>query len=193
MIEPRVECIDEGFLREWLAQLAGRAEEADRRIADATIELEKRIEPLRRQAAIARDMMQHVQQMLDLLTTNVVSAAQGQRGTPTNSPPRVLSDIACEVLRELGSPTHFRDLADAIAQRGHDIRGRDPGTYLIAYIGRDPRFVRVKRGTYALVEWGAKKSPAKGKSRSTRKPAARGRRKETKRSPTPDNAGGYAA
>ena len=66
---------------------------------------------------------------------------------------RKTSDIAYEVLKNTGIPMYYKDLYEAILQTGFEIRGKDPATNLIAHISPDPRFKRVKRGTYALKEW----------------------------------------
>lgn len=64
-----------------------------------------------------------------------------------------LPDKAFEVLQELGAPTYYVDLHDAMVERGIDIPGKNPPANLLTQIGQDPRFMRVERGTYALVEW----------------------------------------
>ena len=62
--------------------------------------------------------------------------------------------------------TYYRDLAASMIEKGYSIRGADPATHLLAYIGKDPRFVKVKRGVYALAEWKPKRLRKKNNRRN---------------------------
>jgi hypothetical protein len=64
-----------------------------------------------------------------------------------------LSDRAFAILKETGKPWHYRQLADKLREIGVHIPGNDRAANLLSHIGRDERFHRVKRGTYALAEW----------------------------------------
>ena len=54
---------------------------------------------------------------------------------------------------EPGVAIHYRDLVAELENRGITISGRDPGLNLVAYIHKDERFFRPKRGMYGLKEW----------------------------------------
>jgi hypothetical protein len=64
-----------------------------------------------------------------------------------------LSDCAFALLKETGKPWHYRQLAEKLREVGVHIPGNDRAANLLAHIGRDGRFQRVRRGTYALAEW----------------------------------------
>ena len=65
-------------------------------------------------------------------------------------------DVAWEVLIEAAKPMHYSELLAEIKKRGISVGGRDPGSTLIAYLGRDKRFCKapeIKRGVWKLKEW----------------------------------------
>lgn len=67
--------------------------------------------------------------------------------------PRTISDQIYKVLRDHGQPMHFADMASgvqALRQPGSVVSVRSVHNELV----RDPRFVAVARGTYALRAWG---------------------------------------
>jgi hypothetical protein len=73
----------------------------------------------------------------------------GPRGTGSPSEMRA-EDIAAEVLSERG-PLHYRDLWDAVAQRGGNIVSGNPAAVLLTRISRDDRFAKDQsRGVYRL-------------------------------------------
>lgn len=67
--------------------------------------------------------------------------------------PRGVRDKAYAVLAKAGKPMHFREAATAIAKFGWSDRRAHPQTVHNELI-KDPRFVLVGRGLYALAEWG---------------------------------------
>jgi hypothetical protein len=69
-----------------------------------------------------------------------------------HSAQRNLADAAYELLSETRLEYHYRDLAEELLRRGVLIKGRDPAVNLIAHLVRDGRFIRPKRGVYALKE-----------------------------------------
>lgn len=71
---------------------------------------------------------------------------------PTISP-RGVRDKAFAVLSKVGSPMHFRDVAGAIDKAGWVKKRAHPQTVHNELI-KDPRFVLVGRGLYALKDWG---------------------------------------
>lgn len=75
------------------------------------------------------------------------------RATSPNIRTRGVKDYAFLVMRRHGSPMHFKEVADAISKIfGKKIHYATCHNELI----KDPRFVLVGRGMYALAEWGYK-------------------------------------
>ena len=65
-------------------------------------------------------------------------------------------DVACDVLSRKRVPMHYREILEDVTKEGIVIGGRDPGTTLIAYLGRDKRFTKAReagRGFWGLKEW----------------------------------------
>jgi hypothetical protein len=86
--------------------------------------------------------------------------SQIQGGAELTVVERKPPDIAYEILIQEAKPLHYRQLLERIRERGVLIGGRDPGCTLIAYLGRDKRFIKAPqlgRGYYQLKEWDQKK------------------------------------
>ncbi len=75
------------------------------------------------------------------------------KSTSPNIRTRGVKDYAFLVMRRHGSPMHFREVADNISKTFH--RKTHYATCHNELI-KDPRFVLVGRGMYALAEWGYK-------------------------------------
>ena len=93
--------------------------------------------------------------------------ARGEDRPPNGS----IGDAAFALIKEIGQPVYYKELAERLGESGVTIRGRDPGANLISHLARDRRFARVARGTYALSEWGLrpkKKGRAPRKQKATR-------------------------
>jgi hypothetical protein len=73
--------------------------------------------------------------------------------TSPNIHTRGVKDYAFLIMRKHGSPMHFREVADSISKTFH--RKTHYATCHNELI-KDPRFVLVGRGMYALAEWGYK-------------------------------------
>ena len=67
--------------------------------------------------------------------------------------PRGVRDKTYLVFKKENRPLHFREVAELINQNNFDSRLAHPQTVHNELI-KDPRFVLVGRGTYALTEWG---------------------------------------
>jgi len=81
----------------------------------------------------------------------------GKASSP-NIRTRGVKDYAFLVMRRHGSPMHFKEVADAISKTfGKKTHYATCHNELI----KDPRFVLVGRGMYALAEWGYKKGIAR--------------------------------
>jgi hypothetical protein len=77
-----------------------------------------------------------------------------QPGAPGNKPAgesgeRHFLDVANEILAAEGE-LYYEDLLARVREAGVTVPGRNPGANLIAHMGRDKRFRRVRRGTYAV-------------------------------------------
>jgi hypothetical protein len=62
-------------------------------------------------------------------------------------------DAAFDILVQDGRPMHYRDILAELSKAGIVVGGRDPGTTLIAYLGRDRRFTKAReagRGFWKL-------------------------------------------
>jgi hypothetical protein len=65
-------------------------------------------------------------------------------------------DVAFDILSRIGVPMHYRKILEEINKQGVVIGGSDPGTTLIAYLGRDKRFSKARekgRGYWKLKAW----------------------------------------
>ena len=80
------------------------------------------------------------------------------RASSPNIRTRGIKDYAYLVMRKSGSPMHFREVADAISKTFNK-----KTHYATCHneLIKDPRFVLVGRGMYALAEWGYKKGIAR--------------------------------
>ncbi|MBI4159900.1 winged helix-turn-helix domain-containing protein, partial [Candidatus Wolfebacteria bacterium] len=67
--------------------------------------------------------------------------------------PRGIKDRAFAVLDRAAKPMHFREVAAAISKSGWSSKKAHPQTVHNELI-KDPRFVLVGRGLYALANWG---------------------------------------
>ena len=86
-----------------------------------------------------------------------ISSAWGslREGAQMPSTERKPPDVAFDVLSRRGAPMHYRELLEEMKKDGAVIGGRDPGTTLVAYLGRDKRFSKaqeVGRGYWQLKE-----------------------------------------
>jgi hypothetical protein len=80
------------------------------------------------------------------------------KATSPNIRTRGVKDYAFLVMRRHGSPMHFREVADAITKTfGKKTHYATCHNELI----KDPRFILVGRGMYALAEWGYKEGIAR--------------------------------
>jgi hypothetical protein len=66
-------------------------------------------------------------------------------------------DTAYDVLSRKGVPMHYKEILTEMNKQGVVIGGHNPGTTLIAYLGRDKRFAKARevgRGYWRLQERG---------------------------------------
>jgi hypothetical protein len=70
--------------------------------------------------------------------------------------PKNIRDKIYVILHDNGKPMHFNEISEAI--KGSNLRRKDVTTQAIHNeLIKDPRFVLIGRGIYALKEWGYKK------------------------------------
>ncbi len=86
--------------------------------------------------------------------------------------PRNIRGKAYLVLKKHGKPAHFTEIADLINQAKFDSRKANPETVHNELI-KDPRFVLIGRGVYALSDWGFKKGTVSAVIRQLLKESAR--------------------
>lgn len=120
-------------------------------------------EAIARKEAQARNLRELLESEGHLVEKNA-----GNRNSPTDS----ITDAAYAVVKKIGQPLYYKDLADRLVDAGTSIPGRDPNANLLSYMARDQRFQRVGRGTYALVEWGLRPK-RKAKASRTQKATTR--------------------
>lgn len=110
--------------------------------------------------ALAREIRDEVVRSWLNISKIIARNAMGEWG-PVSSPnisPRGVRDLAFLVLRKHGSPLHFSEVAERIVQ--YFSRLAHSATVHNELI-KDPRFVLVGRGLYALNEWGYKTGTVK--------------------------------
>jgi len=66
-------------------------------------------------------------------------------------------NLAYKVLKKHGSPMNYQDLMEEVLKIRNKKAGKTPSQTLRVEISKDPRFIRVNRGTYGLSEWSKKK------------------------------------
>jgi len=135
--------MEQGKLQEWKQTLLKEIED-----------LKTQLTPFEREIRIRQEKLAAIDRLLDLEIQPIeaISTSKNNLNVAVVSK-RKTSDIAYEVLKKAGIPMYYKDLCKAILQTGFEIRGEDPAANLIAHISIDPRFKRVKRGTYALKGW----------------------------------------
>jgi DNA-directed RNA polymerase subunit delta len=73
----------------------------------------------------------------------------------TNKESRSEADIAYQILRQAGSPIHFRDLINQVlAEKGGSTSSRGHAMAEVhTQVNIDSRFLHVGKGSWGLVEW----------------------------------------
>jgi hypothetical protein len=115
-------------------------------------------------SVIAQKQVQ-VEHILDLLRAEGVSI---DRTDLFGVLPVSLSEVASKVLRQHGSPLHYKELTRRVEATGFKIQGLNPEATLLALLHRTgDQFSRTGRGIWALKEWnvGIEASPRKSRRR----------------------------
>jgi len=133
-----------------------------RELATRELELERQYKPLVDEHAAVHGKRMALENLiaqgrLPTISQEILSEWEALRkGAQMPSTERKPPDVACDVLSRKGVPMHYRELLEEVNKEGVVIGGHDPGTTLIAYLGRDRRFVKateVGRGYWGLKEW----------------------------------------
>jgi hypothetical protein len=115
-------------------------------------ELDARVKPLLAEVEKTRQQLQLVDRLLGLESHSGTDHS-AVNGTPSTRPSRLngsVTEALVSILRQVGQPLHISELKERFLQLGLTIPGRGTESNLLSYIVRDPRFVRVSKGTYLL-------------------------------------------
>lgn len=154
--------ISETTLREWHLLLAQEVHQAEEAIAAIESEYRERIAPLKCQIKSATEKLRHIEGLLKIVaggqnsedeTNQAVNPSRvGGWAEPTSADERSgkmnIAEVAFEILSRHRKEMYYKDLADEILAQGYQINSQQPATYLLAYIGKDARFEKTKRGYY---------------------------------------------
>ncbi len=140
--------------------------------------LGRELQELERQATPLLAHIGQLKQQLELLDRLARVTADGALPDPPASPSgmtapsdkgRPPTEIIAEILRKAGEPLHISAIRERYVASGHLIPGKGTESNLLAYMVRDPRFVRVAKGTYSLGSDSAPPLPAKLKRKRRRR------------------------
>jgi len=131
-------------------------------LAKRELELERQYKPLideHAQVHAKRMALENLMAQGQVETINKEMGAKWEELRKSEQMPskeRKPSDVVCDVLSRKGVPMHYREILEEVSKEGIVIGGHDPGTTLIAYLGRDKRFSKAReigRGYWRLMEW----------------------------------------
>ena len=130
-----------------------------RELAKRELELERQYKPLIDEHATVHGKRMALENLMaqgrvDTMNQEIASTWETLRkGEQMSSTERKPPDVAYDVLSRKGAPMHYREILEEVNKLGVLIGGNDPGTTLIAYIGRDKRFLKARekgRGYWRL-------------------------------------------
>lgn len=134
------------------------------KLATEEVTLLRQFEPLRNRLNQLQDKVRRLEELIRVeegepeASRKIGEArAQMRKGGEIIPAERKPPDVAYDILIQAAKPMHYRELLQKIEEQGTRVGGRDPGSTLIAYLGRDKRFAKAKqagRGYYQLKEWG---------------------------------------
>ncbi len=150
------------------ALLAGLLEQAESELSSIRAQRAE----FDREERLATERVAHLRALIELDTNARDAAERPIAAAPAPASDMRAEDIAAEILTELG-PMHYRELWEAVGQRGGVIVSGNPAAVLLTRISRDDRFKRAKgRGVYALA-LASRSAPAS--------PTQKRRRRKTRR------------
>ena len=136
-------------LWDWWRELAKKELDIERQYKPLVAQLEE----LHRRRSALESLMSacgELAQVNQQITAELDSLRKAEQLPPIQRKP---VDAAYDILARIGKPLHYRELLDEINKLGIVVGGRDPGTTLIAYLGRDSRFTKARevgRGFWKL-------------------------------------------
>lgn len=131
-------------------------------LATRELELERQYKPLLDEHATVHGKRMALENLMaqgrvDTINKEITSKWDTLRkGEQLPSIERKPPDVAYDMLSRKGTPMHYRELLEEVTKQGIVIGGNDPGTTLIAYLGRDKRFLKAPekgRGCWKLKVW----------------------------------------
>lgn len=151
------------------AVLLKEMETVDAEVAAIQRQLTAEVDQLRDRRQRIENYLQHIDALLGLETpdeSTVGSSSSRHVGEARRASP---ADAVCELLVEMGTPVHYKELCRRLMERGVPIPGKNPAANLLAYMSRDGRFKRTtKRGVYALKEWKVKAGKSRRRTKRRR-------------------------
>jgi hypothetical protein len=140
-----------------------------KQLASEKVKLRKQYEPLSKRLSEVDNKLYRLESLIRAEEGEEQGArkikeawSQMEGGSEIIAIDRKPPDVAYDILIQVAKPLHYRELLQKIGEQGIRVGGQDPGSTLIAYLGRDKRFVKTKqdgkRGYYQLKEWESKKS-----------------------------------
>ena len=123
------------------------------RLARRLLELDQQLTPLQTERTRLSVQLELVDRALSVNGTRVPANAATDAATAPSiaaGPSEMVPAIVAKILAEAGEPLHISEIRNRYIASGHTIPGRGTESNLLIYMGRDPKFVRVTKGTYAL-------------------------------------------
>jgi len=141
------------------------------RLLKQAVGIEEAIRPLQEQLTRVRGQLDFIERALQ------IGAGIEQPTKPANELQAVKPNIAdrvLELLKEAAQPLHISEIRNRYIAKGFTVPGRGNESNLLVYIVRDPRFIRVSKGTYAVAEGGVVPVPnVKPKAKKRRRKKAK--------------------
>lgn len=128
-------------------------------LAKRELELERQYKPLIDEHATVHGKRLALENLMaqgraETINQEIASKWEALRkGEHMPSTERKPPDVAYDALSRKGGPMHYRQILEEVNKGGVVIGGRNPGTTLIAYLGRDKRFQKARekgRGYWKL-------------------------------------------
>jgi hypothetical protein len=135
------------------------------RLQERLRELEQQLNPLQIEATKVRTQLDLVKKALT--TENPPPVQQDGRGTTV--PRNAISGLLERILSEAAQPLHISEIRKRYLAAGNEIPGQGTESNLLVYMVRDPRFIRISKGTYSLAASGIAPIKTKTKRRRRRK------------------------
>jgi hypothetical protein len=135
-------------------------------------EVEAEMHPLQEQVVRLKAQLDLVEKALQVGSKSAgpMDSHQGPAATKSSVPDRVI-----ELLKEAGKALHVSEILSQYVAKGFAVPGQGKESNLLVYIVRDPRFIRVSKGTYALAQGEPHPTVTKLKVKRRRRKKAKGK------------------